>query len=107
MISPQRTVASNGKPGVDITYVNDGSEEVVLSESQPAAIVFMLGQVKPGLTETGFSYRMTTSLTPTSSGEHTLAVTATGAFQLLVDGKEVRAILQLNDTALTLAGDEA
>lgn len=107
MISPQRTSASNGKPGVDITYFNDGSDEVVLSESQPAAIVFMLGRVKPGLTETGFSYRMTTSLTPTSTGDHTLAVTATGAFQLLVDGKEVRSPQPLDTIALTSAGNAA
>jgi beta-glucosidase len=52
-------------------------------------MVFMLGYVHSGLNETGFTYEMTTSLTPNSSGNHTLAVTATGAFQLFVDGKEV------------------
>ena len=97
VISPKQTSASNGKPGVDVTYFNDGSDQAVLSESQPAAVVFMLGHVKPGLTETGFTYRMTTSLTPESTGDHTLAVTATGSFQLLVDGKEVRSHPAIRD----------
>lgn len=89
MVPPKQTSARNGKPSVDLTYFNNGSDQAVLFESQPAAMVFMLGHVKPGLTETGFSYKMTTSLTRESTGDHTLAVTATGSFQLLVDGKEV------------------
>jgi beta-glucosidase len=89
--STKNIKAKSGKAGMDITYYNDGSEDVILTESQPHATVFMLGHVKPGLKETGFTYEMTTSLTSESSGKHTFAVTATGAFQLFVDGKEVSA----------------
>ena len=89
LLTPNLMVAENGKPGVDIRYHNDDPESIVLQEFSPVPLVFMLGKVKPGLKVSGFTYEMTTSLTPKSSGKHTLAVVATGAFQLLIDGKEV------------------
>lgn len=89
MVSPPKIVAENGQNGADITYYNDDSEETVLAEFSTVPMVFMLGRVHSGLKETGFTYEIKTSLTPSSSGNHTLAVTATGAFQLFVDGKEV------------------
>ena len=89
LVSPKNIVAKNGEPGADITYYNDDSESTVLAEFSPVPMVFMLGHVKSGLKETGFRYEITTALTPNSSGKHTLAVVATGAFQLFVDDEEV------------------
>jgi beta-glucosidase len=88
-VSPKDIVAKNGQNGVDIAYYNDDSETTVLTEFSPVPMVFMLGHVKPGLNEKGFTYEMTTSLTPNSSGNHNFAVTATGGFHLFVDGNEV------------------
>lgn len=86
IVPTARITAHNGKHGIDITYYNDGAEEVVYNEFQPHAMVFMLGHLKPGLKETGFTYHMTTSITPETDGLHTIAVLGTGAFDLFVDG---------------------
>lgn len=78
-----------GLPGVTIDYYLDGSDTPVYSEHSEQPVVVMLGRLKPGLTQTGFHYIMETTITANKSGNHTLAVQATGAFTLLVDGIEV------------------
>lgn len=55
-----------------------------------SAQVAMLGFIKPPLTQETFScFIATTTIIPTSAGNHTLAVQATGAFEFFVDNKMV------------------
>ncbi|OLN96828.1 putative beta-glucosidase I 2 [Colletotrichum chlorophyti] len=81
--------ARDGRNGVDVHYYNDDSTEPILSEFQEKAEVWMLGEFKPGLKVPGSHFRLCTTLTPKTTGNHTLAVRATGEFSLTVDGKEV------------------
>lgn len=78
-----------GLPGVTVDYYLDGSDTPVYSEHSEQPVVVMLGNLKPGLTQTGFHYIMETTITVNKSGNHTLAVQATGEFTLCVDGVEV------------------
>lgn len=85
----EKLVSGDGKRGVDIKYYNDDSAEPILSETQEKASVWMLGQFKPGLNVPGSRVEISTALTPTTTGEHTLAVRCTGSFSLIVNSKEV------------------
>jgi beta-glucosidase len=76
-------------PGVTVDYYLDGSDTPVYSEHSEQPVVVMLGKLKPGLTQTGFNFIMETTITANNSGNHTLAVQATGKFTLCVDGIEV------------------
>jgi beta-glucosidase len=78
-----------GLPGVTVDYFLDGSDSPVYSENSEQPVVVMLGRLKPGLTQTGFHFIMETTITANQSGNHTLAVQATGEFTLCVDGIEV------------------
>jgi beta-glucosidase len=78
-----------GLPGVTVDYFLDGSDSPVYSEISDQPVVVMLGRLKPGLTQTGFHFIMETTITANQSGNHTLAVQATGEFTLCVDGIEV------------------
>ncbi|KAL1601774.1 hypothetical protein SLS60_006689 [Paraconiothyrium brasiliense] len=89
-VRKDRIRAKNGSPGVDIAfYNNDNLEEVVFSESSEEGRVWMLGKFKPGLKIPGSHVRLSTTLIPSTTGLHTLAVRCTGSFTLTVDGKEV------------------
>jgi beta-glucosidase len=79
----------NGHFGVTVDYFLDGSDTPVYSEESEQPVVVMLGKLKPGLTQTGFYFIMETTVTADRSGNHTLAVQATGDFTLCVDGMEV------------------
>ncbi|CAI7570164.1 unnamed protein product [Penicillium manginii] len=76
-------------PGVTVDYFLDGSDSPVYSENSEQPVVVMLGRLKPGLTQTGFHFIMETTITANQSGNHTLAVQATGEFTLCVDGIEI------------------
>ncbi|PNH44390.1 hypothetical protein VD0004_g3302 [Verticillium dahliae] len=78
-----------GRPGADVTYYNDDSPEPLLEEHQAKPVVWMLGQFKPGLKVPGSRLKITTRLTPSTSGDHTLAIRCTGAFTLSVNGETV------------------
>ncbi|KAF3353064.1 hypothetical protein VdG1_00536 [Verticillium dahliae VDG1] len=82
-------VAKDGRPGADVTYYNDDSPEPLLEEHQAKPVVWMLGQFKPGLKVPGSRLNITTKLTPSTSGDHTLAIRCTGAFTLSVNGETV------------------
>ncbi|KAG7107818.1 Beta-glucosidase B like protein [Verticillium longisporum] len=84
-----KLVAKDGRPGADVTYYNDDSPEPLLEEHQAKPVVWMLGQFKPGLKVPGSRLKITTNLTPSTSGDHTLAIRCTGAFTLSVNGETV------------------
>ncbi|KAJ5753427.1 glycosyl hydrolase [Penicillium nucicola] len=83
------TRSRNGAPGVDVDYFLDGSNVPVYAEHIGRPVVVMLGNLKPGLTQTGFNYVMETTITVNTSGTHNLAVQATGEFTLSIDGTEI------------------
>ena len=85
--------AKDGRHGVDIVFRNNGSDMVVCEEFSEKPVVDMLGWFKPGLTPSAFNFEITTTLTPKSTGNHTLAVRVTGDFLFSVDGKVVSIIL--------------
>ncbi|GJC87303.1 beta-glucosidase [Colletotrichum liriopes] len=82
-------MSRDGRHGIDVKYYNDDSPEPIITEFQEKAEVWMLGEFKAGLKVPGSHIELSTKLTPTSTGEHTLAVRTTGDFSLIVDGKEV------------------
>jgi beta-glucosidase len=85
-----RLTSADGRPGVDVAYFNDTNpDHPFLTEHQTASHVFMLGHFKPGLQVPGSRLELTTTLTPSTSGTHTLAVRCTGAFTLSVNGTPV------------------
>lgn len=79
----------DGSQTIKVSYFNDTSSTAVHHENLGTAQVMMLGHVKPGLDEAGFSYVMSTSLLPAVHGAHTIAVRSTGSYRLLIDGAEV------------------
>ncbi|KAJ6188609.1 hypothetical protein N7519_003517 [Penicillium mononematosum] len=79
----------DGLPGISVDYFLDGSAVPVYSENSEQPVVVMLGKLKPGLSQSGFHFVMETTFTPNNSGNHTLAVQATGEFTLSVDGIQV------------------
>jgi beta-glucosidase len=82
--------AADGRNGVDISYFNDSNpSQPILTEHQHSPHVFMLGEFKPGLDVPGSRLELTTTLTPSTTGTHTLAVRCTGAFTLTVNGTPV------------------
>lgn len=81
--------AKDGRKGVDTAYFNGDASEPFLEEFVDAPVVNMLANYKPGLNLADSRLVMTTTLSPQTSGEHTVAVRVTGAFTLKVDGKEV------------------
>ncbi|CAN8105269.1 unnamed protein product [Discula destructiva] len=81
--------AKDGKNGVDVAYFNGDESQPFLQEFQDVAVVSMLAKYKPGLSLADSHLRMTTALSPQTSGDHTLAVRVTGAFTVKVDGQEV------------------
>jgi beta-glucosidase len=84
--------AADGRQGVDISYFNDDNPtKPILTEFQPIPHVSMLGQpeFKPGLHVPGSRLELTTTLTPSTTGSHTLAVRCTGAFTLSVNNTVV------------------
>lgn len=91
----EKLTAADGRPGVDVAYFNDDNpDQPLLTEHQPSPHVFMLGQFKPDLHVPGSRIEITTTLTPSTTGTHTLAVRCTGAFSLTVDdGDSTTAIL--------------
>lgn len=91
MVPPPKLLTSDGKHGVEIKFWNDGDDAPVLEEFMPVPMMVTMGRLKTGLKESGFRYEIATTLTPSTTGTHTLAVISTGAFKLLIDGKEVLA----------------
>lgn len=93
MASPAVLTCKDGKPGVEIVYYANspsGGLQKVHTESKPVPIVFLLGHHPQDLDEkAGFTYEMAATLTPRTTGSHTVAVLATGAFKLFVDDKEM------------------
>lgn len=79
----------DGLSGVTVDYFLDGSDTPVYSEHSEQPVVVMLGRLKPGLPQTGFCFVMETTITANKSGNHKLAVQATGEFTLSVDEIEV------------------
>ncbi|KUJ17825.1 putative glycosyl hydrolase [Mollisia scopiformis] len=85
----QSTCAKNSQPGIDVEYFVYGSSRAVLEEYLPSTKTTMLGFLKPPLTQETFShFTVSTTITPKSSGKHTLAIQATGAFEFFV-GEEM------------------
>ncbi|KAJ5929911.1 hypothetical protein N7466_005404 [Penicillium verhagenii] len=81
--------ARNGLPGANVDYYLDESDRVIYSEHSEQPVVVMLGKLKPGLTQNGFYFAIETTVTVRESGNHKLAVQATGEFSLSVDGIEI------------------
>lgn len=85
----QQMFARNGDHGVDVSYFNDGVEMPIIEEFQKLPQVVMLGRIKAGLKAEGFHYEICTTLIPTTSGQHTIGIQATGSFLFKVNGKDV------------------
>ncbi|KAJ5280891.1 hypothetical protein N7478_006263 [Penicillium angulare] len=79
----------DGLPGVSVDYFLDGSDTPVFSEHSKKAEVVLLGRLKPGLKQNGFFFVIDTNITVDTSGNHKLAVQATGEFELFVDGVKI------------------
>lgn len=89
-VVPQEQIyARNGEHGIDVRYLNDGVESPILEEYQESPHVIMLGRIKPGLKSEGFSYEISTTLVPRTTGTHTIGIQATGSFVLKVNGNDV------------------
>lgn len=89
-VSKEKTRASNGLPGVDVAFYNDDSPyKKVFSEVSEDGTVWMLGEFKPGLKVPGSHVRLTTTLTPSTTRSHSLAVRCTGSFTLTVNGEQI------------------
>lgn len=82
----------DGQSGVKIVYFNNSSpDQPVFEEYAKSTQVMMLGHLKPGLDEAGgFRYEITTQFVPETSGEHIVGVRSTGAYELLINGEQVR-----------------
>ena len=85
----QQIFARNGEHGVDVSYFNDGVEMPIIEEFQKIPQVVMLGRVKTGLKAEGFHYEISTTLIPSTTGQHTIGIQATGSFLLKINGKDV------------------
>ncbi|KAJ5341505.1 glycosyl hydrolase [Penicillium brevicompactum] len=81
--------ARDNLPGVNIDYYLDGTDKPVYSEQSEQPLVVMLGRLKPNLTQNGFYFVIETTVTVNTSGNHKLAVQATGEFTLCVDDVEI------------------
>lgn len=82
--------ARNGQPGADVLfYNNDEPETPCITEHVDEPQIWMLGEFKPGLKVPGSHVRMSTTISPATSGHHTLAVRCTGSYIMTVDGKQV------------------
>jgi beta-glucosidase len=64
----------------------------VYTEHQKTPVVAMVRNLKPGLMEPGFSYEISTTITPKTTGPHTLAARVTGSFSLFVESKTVLSV---------------
>jgi hypothetical protein len=105
ILLPSQIRAKNGNPGIDLIFWNDGDAQPIIVETQESAQMIMFGELKPGLCEKGFRYKMSTTLTSEMTGMHTIAIQCTGHFKLFVDGEEVYASLfQFPDNQLTSVG---
>ncbi|KAL4811965.1 putative glycosyl hydrolase [Aspergillus spinulosporus] len=87
-----QTRSQSGEPGFDIAYFNHGCDVPVHTEHQKIPVVAMVRNLKPGLEATGFRYEISTTITPATTGVHTLAARVTGAFSLLVNDKVVASL---------------
>lgn len=88
----QCTSSKTGRNEIDICYYQKGISEpmLVLEESIASVQTAMLGFIKQPLTQESFShFTMSTLLTPTTTGIHTLAIQATSSFVLSVDNVPV------------------
>ena len=92
MADPSLLTSATGNK-VEVSFYKDtvgGLSDVIHREQKYVPLVFILGHVPEGLSEKeGFVYEMTTNITAKTSGRHTLAVLATGAFRLLVEDHEI------------------
>ncbi|KAL3455811.1 putative glycosyl hydrolase [Aspergillus heterothallicus] len=95
-----QTVCKNGGHGFDAEYFNNESEEPVYTENLKVPVVAMVRDLKPGLSESGFRYEISTTITPATSGTHTLAARVTGAFSLFVDGKVVTSLSEQREISM-------
>jgi beta-glucosidase len=89
LLPASKMKAANGESGINVSYFNNGVDEPVLTEYLQHPQVVMLGRIKDGLKHGDFRYEMSTSLTPETTGLHTVAIQSTGNFSLFVDGIEV------------------
>lgn len=89
LVVPAKMKATNGKSGIDVAYFNNGVDTPVLTEILEYPQVIMLGRIKDGLKHGDFRYELSTSITPETTGLHTVAIQSTGNFSMFVDGKEV------------------
>ncbi|KAL4748228.1 hypothetical protein BDW72DRAFT_205812 [Aspergillus terricola var. indicus] len=87
-----QTRSQSGEPGFDIAYFNQGCDVPVYTEHQKVPVVAMVRDLKPGLEATGFRYEISTTITPATTGVHTLAARVTGAFSLLVNDNVVASL---------------
>ena len=84
---------TTGSPGVDVAYYLDtsssSSDDPIHTETLSTPHISHLGPPFPivGLTIPGSHIILTTTLTPSTTGIHTLAVRASGRFTLLVNDK--------------------
>lgn len=90
MASREILRAQNGETGADIFYFNEDQPETpVIVEHNQDPNIWMLGEFKRGLKVPGSYVKLSTTLTPTTSGVHTLAVRGTGSYTMTVDGKQI------------------
>ncbi|KAL4907726.1 hypothetical protein BDW74DRAFT_189166 [Aspergillus multicolor] len=95
-----QTESHGGEPGFDIAYYNSGCDEPAYTEQQTVPVVAMVRDLKPGLKETGFRFEISTTITPTTTGMHTLAARVTGVFSLYVDDKLVGSLSEQAEVSM-------
>ncbi|KAH6665698.1 putative glycosyl hydrolase [Halenospora varia] len=89
-LSPSLTRAKNRQEGMDVQYFIHDSETPVLETFNPSTKLVHIGHVPQPLTQLSFShYTLSTTLTPLTTGNHTIAIQTTGAFSLYVDDQLV------------------
>ncbi|KAF4282489.1 hypothetical protein KXX16_000019 [Aspergillus fumigatus] len=94
------TTSRNGSPGFDVAYYNEDSDIPVYTEHQKTPVVAMVRNLKPGLTEPGFSCEISTTITPKTTGPHTLAARVTGSFSLFVESKAVLSVPKQHEVTM-------
>ncbi|KAK0654902.1 thermostable beta-glucosidase B [Cercophora newfieldiana] len=83
--------SSSGNPGVTVSYYNPNSTTPIHTTTLSTPHISMLGPPydPPTLSPLGSHLTLTTTLTPPTTGTHTLAVRHTGSFTLCIDSTPV------------------
>ncbi|KAL5329515.1 hypothetical protein ACEPPN_003029 [Leptodophora sp. 'Broadleaf-Isolate-01'] len=89
VIPVDQIFARDGSNGINVRYFNNGSDQPVIDEIQPAPAAVMFGRLRNELKHENFYYEISTIVIPKTSGLHTIGARTTGTCAVKVNGKEV------------------